>query len=331
MVSNDLKSVRESGPIKRISARSRGLRASNSGRRYGRTELSGAQALVWLSPALILVLGVVLYPAIALVIASGHEYSITGVVKGPVGLRNFVTLFDLPDLWRIIGNTIYWVVVVVLFTIVLSLGLAQLLEKKFAGRRLLRWVVLLPWAASLIITSRLFQLLYDYHYGALNALLLKIGVISAPVDWLGDPSFTMTSMIVVGVFVSLPFTAYVFLSGLNSIPVELYEAARIDGASAIQTYFKVTLPLLRDSIMIAVVLNAIYVFNSFPIVWTLNERNPGTAHDILVTYAYRLAFTSADRDVGVAAAASLVNVLLIIIIILIYLWSNHRLERDRRG
>jgi ABC-type sugar transport system permease subunit len=126
-------------------------------------------------------------------------------------------------------------------------------------------------------------------------------------------------MIAVGVFVSLPFTTYVLLAGLATIPGEVYEAARVDGASPWRTYRSVTLPLLRPALLVAAVLNIIYVFNSFPIVWTLNDRNPGVAHDTLITYMYKVAFKSALRDVGLAAALGVVNVALILVAVLVYL------------
>jgi multiple sugar transport system permease protein len=119
--------------------------------------------------------------------------------------------------------------------------------------------------------------------------------------------------------VSLPFTTYVILAGLASIPGEIYEAARVDGASRWATYRQLTLPLLKPALLVAVVLNVIYVFNSFPIVWTLNDRNPGFAHDTMVTYMYKIAFKSALRDVGLAAALGVVNVVLILIAVFGYL------------
>jgi multiple sugar transport system permease protein len=99
----------------------------------------------------------------------------------------------------------------------------------------------------------------------------------------------------------------------------VYEAAWVDGASAWRTYWSVTVPLLRPALLVAVVLNVIYVFNSFPIVWTLNDRNPGFSHDTMITYMYKIAFKSALRDVGLAAALGVVNVLVILVAVLLYL------------
>jgi multiple sugar transport system permease protein len=287
------------------------------GRRRGR--VSPWVALLWLGPALALVAAVVIYPAIELVKASLANYSITGLRTGAAGLANYRKVLDHPDLATVAKNTCVWVVAVVAITIGISLGLAQLLSKDFFGRRLVRWAIIVPWAASLVITARLFTLLLDYYHGLLNRVLVLLHVVHQPIDFLGDDRWTMPSMIGVGVFVSLPFTIYVFLAGLSAINDDVFEAARIDGAGPWQLYRYVTLPLLRPALMVASVLNIIYVFNSFPIVYTLDDRNPGYAHDTSITFMYKLAFKSSEHSVGMSAAAGVFNVLLILLVVLLYL------------
>jgi multiple sugar transport system permease protein len=298
-------------------------------RRRNRRGTAGiAEALLWLGPALILILGIVVYPAVALVGTSFGTYSITGLRKGDAGFQNYIAFLTSPDLGRVVWNTTVWVGAVVVLTILLSLGLAQFLSKEFFGRRFVRWAVIVPWAAALVISSQLFRLMYDYYHGVINGLLLWLGVIQKPVDWLGNPALIMPSMIAVGIFVSMPFTAYLFVAGLNAIPGDLYEAARIDGARPSQIYRRITLPLLRPAILIGVVLNMIYVFNSFPIIWILNGSNPGFGNDTLITYMYKIAFKSAQHDVGMSAAAGIFNVFLILIAVGIYLRFTNWRRRD---
>lgn len=287
-------------------------------------------ALLWLAPALVLILGVVLYPAIKLFGASRGEYSITGLRKGDAGWANYAAVFDHPMLGTVLKNTAVWVVGVVVLTILISLGLAQFLVKEFPGRRFVRWAIIVPWAASLIITSQLFVLLYDYNYGIINHVLKSLGIINESIDFLGDDRWTMPSMIVVGVFVSLPFTIFVFIAGLNAIPDDVMEAAVVDGASPWQRWWNITLPLLRPALMIATVLNVIYVFNSFPIIWALNDRNPGYTHDTTITFMYKLAFKSQEKDVGMSAAAGIINVLLILVVVAIYLRVVNWREETKR-
>ncbi len=297
-------------------------------RRPRRGRASLGTALLWLGPALLLIFGVVVYPAVELVKASLSRYSITGLRKGDAGLDNFTNVLANDSLGTVLTNTLVWVVAVVALTILISLGLAQFLTKEFWGRRIVRWAVIVPWAASLVITARLFTLIYSYYYGVLNAVLLKVGLVDTPVDFLGDDRLVMPSMVAVGVFVSIPFTAYVFVAGLHAIPTDVYEAARIDGASPWKIWRLITLPLLRPAILVASVLNMIYVFNSFPIIYTLNESNPGFTHDTTITFMYKLAFKSAEKDVGQSAAAGLFNVLLILVAVVIYLRVSRWREEE---
>ena len=289
------------------------------GRRANKGDTSVWVALLWLGPALLLIAGVVVFPAYELIRAAFSRYSITGLRLGDAGTTNFKNVLSHPSLTTVLTNTVIWVVVVVALTVLVSLALAQFLAKDFFGRKVVRWAIIVPWAASLVITAKLFTLIYDYYYGTLNMILQGLHITSGPIDFLGDDRWTMPSMILVGIFVSVPFTAYVFVAGLNAIPGDVYEAAKIDGARPWQTYWRITLPLLRPAMVVASVLNIIYVFNSFPIIYTLNDRNPGFTHDTSITFMYKLAFKSAEKDVGMSAAAGIFNVILILIVIAIYL------------
>ena len=277
---------------------------------------------------MVLIGAVVLYPAGALVRASFGRYSVTGLYLGGVGLSNYVGLLQHEALPTVVVNTVIWVVTIVVVTVVISLGLAQLLNAEFPGRRLVRWALIVPWAASLVMTAKLFAWIYDYYFGILNHVLVSLRLVATPVDWLGNDATVMGAMIVVGIFVSLPFTTYVVLAGLAAIPADVYEAAWVDGASGWRAYRSVTLPLLRPALLVAVVLNVIYVFNSFPIVWTLNDRNPGFAHDTMITYMYKVAFKSSLRDIGMAAALGVVNVMVILLAVLLYLRTVSWREAD---
>jgi multiple sugar transport system permease protein len=149
---------------------------------------------------------------------------------GPAGSKNFKNLFDEPDLPGILERTAVWVVVVVCVTMVLSLGLAQLFNQVFPGRRVTRWALIAPWAASVLMTTLIFRWALDPNSGVINLFLKDIGVLksfgSNQADWLGRPQAAFVWMMVVAIFVSLPFTTYALLAGLQTIPTELYEAAR---------------------------------------------------------------------------------------------------------
>jgi ABC-type sugar transport system permease subunit len=283
----------------------------------------------WLAPSLVLVTAVVVYPAVEMVRTSLLDLNSIGLAQGFAGLGNFQTLFDEPALGHVVRNTVVWVVVVVGVTLLVSMALAQLLNAAFPGRRLVRWALIVPWAASLVMTATIWRYIYERDFGILNRLLSDLGLIDQPVDWFRDTSTAFWCLIVIGIIVSIPFTTYVLLAGLQTIPSEIREAARVDGAGPLRAWRQVTLPLLRPSIVVAVVLNTIYVFNSFPIIWVITGNLPGFDTDTTITFMYKLAFT-AKLDAGEAAALAVFNVAVLLVVVTVYLrWM--RLGDDQPG
>jgi ABC-type sugar transport system permease subunit len=266
----------------------------------------------------VLIVGVVIYPAGELIFLSLQKFNAAAEDQGFWGLNNFRDLFAEPALLHVFSNTVVWVAVIVACTVLVSLALAQFLDKDFFGRRIVRLALLVPWASSLVMTSIVWNYIFNYYYGYLNRFLLDLHVISKPVAWTEDPSTVLWSLIAVGIIVSVPFTTYVFLAGLQSIPGDVHEAAAIDGAGRWQAYRRVTLPLLRPAITIAAILNIIYVFNSFPIIWVMTGNQPGSQADTTITFMYKIAFHT-NLDIGEASALGIINVLFILIIVGIYL------------
>ncbi len=273
--------------------------------------------LPWIGPALLLILAIVIWPVVEMIRTSLSRISSTGLNRGFTGTDNFTDLFAEQDLAAILLRTVLWVAGVVVVTVVASLGLAQLLNARFPGRTVVRWAVVVPWAASVLMTSLIWRWMLNNFYGLINRILLDLGLIDEPVNWLADPTAAFLSMMGVAVFVSLPFTAYVLLAGLQAIPSEVYEAARMDGASPLRTYFSITLPLLRPAFLTATIINVINVFNSFPIIWSMTQGGPGRATDTTTTFMYKLAFL--DQNVGASAAMAVVNFALIVVMVLVYL------------
>lgn len=283
-----------------------------------RRRLPDLGPLPWIGPALLLIFAVVLWPALEMLRTSVSDISMSGLSRGFAGLDNFAKLFANPELWPILLRTITWVVVVVTVTILISLGLSALLNAAFPGRRLVRWALIVPWAASVVMTATIWRWMLDAFYGIVNRVLFDLGLIANPVtDWLGTPSVAFVWLMAVAIFVSLPFTTYVLLAGLQSIPADIYEAARVDGATGTRTYRHITLPLLRPALLVAAIINMINVFNSFPIIWAMTGGGPGSQTDTTTTFMYKLAFRY--QDIGQSAALSVVNLTVILLFVLLYL------------
>jgi len=279
-----------------------------------------AGPLPWITPMLLLIFGIVLWPVYEMVRTSTLDIGGSGAVRGSAGFANYLELFENPNLAGAVSRTFFWVVSVVAITIFISLFLAQLLNAKFPGRRFVRYALIVPWAASVIMTATSFRWMLDGYYGIINRILGDLGLIEEPIEWLGNADTSFPWLIVVAVFVSLPFTTFVILAGLQTIPTEVYEAARVDGSTSRKTYFSITLPLLRNSLFIASVINLINVFNQFPIIWVMTGGGPGYTTDTTTTLMYKLAFRS--QDIGVSASLSVVNFLIVLVFVLIYIRAS---------
>ena len=275
-------------------------------------------ALPWIGPAILLILLVVVWPAIELIRISLTKISSAGALEGFNGLGNYRLLFENPDLRTIAIRTVTWVLSVVFLTVIISLPLAQLINQNFPGRKFVRWAMIVPWAASVVMTSIIWKWMLELTSGEFNLTLRQLGIQKGqPVDWLRDPRYSFFVLIWVAVFVSIPFTTFVILAGLQSISHDIIEAAQVDGASSWQVYRGIKFPLLRNSLLIATIINLINVFNSFPIIWALTRGGPGYNTDTTTTFAYKMAFV--EYNMGPSTALGVINFVFIMLIVLIYL------------
>ncbi|AHH21867.1 putative ABC transporter, permease [Nocardia nova SH22a] len=275
------------------------------------------RALPWIGPVLILIAAVVAFPAGYMIWTSTRDLSPYGSDRGSAGLGNFRRLFDISELGSIAVHTVVWVVAVVVITLALSAALAQFLAKDFPGRTLVRLAVLVPWAASVVMTTTVFAYLLDPDVGLINRFLVDIGVLDRGFGFTERPLPAFLVAIGVAVFVSIPFTTYTILAGLQTIPAEVAEAGRIDGASAWQRYRHLILPQLRPAIAVATVINIINVFNSLPILQILTGSIAGFGADTTTTLTYKLIRQNQQLDT--AAALSVLNFALIAVVIGVYL------------
>ncbi|RII17730.1 Inner membrane ABC transporter permease protein YcjO [Streptomyces sp. YIM 130001] len=302
--------------------RGRGGRAPRpKSRRSGIARLG---PLPWIAPVILLILVVVIWPIFELVRTSFLNISIAGIVRGSAGTDKYKKLFEETDFASVLVWTVVWTVVVVSVTMLLSLALAQLFNQKFPGRRITRWALIAPWAASVLMTAIGFKWMLNRTAGVLNTLMLDLGIIDNSKDWLGSSSTAWPWMMAVAVFVSLPFTTYTLLAGLQTIPSDVYEAARLDGSGPWQTYRHVTLPMLRPAFLVGVVINLINVFNSFPIIWAMTQGGPGHDTSTTMVFMYKLK----ETDIGESAAMSVVNFAMVVVLVLIFLKVSRWNEED---
>ncbi len=283
-----------------------------------------AEPYLWLLPSILLMAIFVLFPIFEVFRTSLSKVSKAGIIKGFYGLRNYEKVISSSAFQLVLKNTLIWTVVVVGISTLLGIILGLVLNTEFKGRKFVRAIVVFPWATSLIIQAGVWKFILDKDYGALNTLLLRLGLIQSSVNWTPSPGAYFAWECWVGIFVTVPFVTFCVLSGLQSIDSSFYEAATVDGASFWQKLFKITLPLVKPSLTVSTVLNIIYVFNSFPIIWTITKGDPANRTDTLVTYLYKLAFYNGKS--GEAAAISVIGFLLLLVCASVYMVFTLRKE-----
>ena len=272
---------------------------------------------IWIAPSVILMGIFILVPILSVFQMSLSDVSKAGKVKGFNGLGNFIKVVKGSAFGLVLQNTLVWTIAVVVLSTVLGFVLALILNNQFRGRKIARAIVVFPWATTLVIQASVWNFIINTDYGTLNTLLMKLGIIKQAVNWTPTPEAYFAWEIACGIFVTIPFVTFCVLSGLQSIDTSYYEAATVDGANYWQKLFKITLPLVKSSLTVSTVLNIIYVFNSFPIIWTMTKGDPANHTDTLVTYLYKLAFYNGRQ--GEAAAVSVIGFLILLVCASVYM------------
>ncbi|MGW6569892.1 carbohydrate ABC transporter permease [Streptomyces sp. NPDC054975] len=233
-----------------------------------------------------------------------------------VGLDNYVEALTGGQFFSTLGWTLVWTVCCVSVTFGLGLGLANLLNRRIAGRSFYRMMLILPWAVPGFVSVFAWRFLYDERRGMLNQILAGGGIDAVP--WLNDPTWAKFSVIAVNVWLGVPFMMVALLGGLQSIPGELYEAAEMDGANAWQRFRNITLPGLRSVSTTVILLSTIWTFNMFPVIFLLTRGGPGEATQILVTQAYKFSFEISPRDFAQSSTWGVLILVLLMVFAAIY-------------
>lgn len=287
---------------------------------------SAAEPWLYLSPALIFIVLVMLVP---LVIGISYAFQAISLMNpfdsGWVGLANFEALYDDRKFWKALKNTAYWTIASVFFQFFLGLGLALLLNRGFYGRRLVQALVFLPWAVPTFLSALTWAWLFNPVIGPIPHWLAAIGVLSEPYNILSNPNVAIWGPIVANIWFGIPFFAITLLAALQSIPNDLYEAAAIDGASAWQSFTKITLPFLAPMIAITVMLRAIWVANFADLIFVMTGGGPANSTQILSTYIFTTAFRKLDFGYASAIAVVLLVLLLVYAMLLLRLRQSLRL------
>ena len=282
--------------------------------------LRKTEPYLWIAPSIVLMAIFIIVPIFFVFRMALSKVTRAGQIKGFNNFENFTAILTNPDFAMVLKNTIVWTIFVVVLSTVLGFILALLLNNKFRGRKIARAIVVFPWATTLVVQASIWTFIINTDFGTLNTLLKTLGIIEQNINWTPTPTAWFAWEIACGIFVTIPFVCFTALSGLQGIDAAYYEAATVDGASYWQKLFHITIPLVKPSLTVATVLNIIYVFNSFPIIWTMTKGAPAHMTDTLVTYLYNLAFYNGKQ--GEAAAVSVIGFLILLVCATVYMIST---------
>ena len=305
--------------------------ASGAGAPGGRRRLRllwRREGLPWafVSPVAILVAIGVLFPLGYVLFLGSHDYSpYLGRPSRYIGLANYRAVFADSSFWRALVASAIWVVGSVMPQFLLGLGMALVLNERFRFRGLVRTIILAPWAVSGVVTGFIWIWLFDGTIGVINDLMMKAGLVNAPVPWGIYESTTWTMVFVANAWRGAPFFAIVILAALQSIDPALYEAASIDGASRWQKFRFVTWPLILNTVVISTLLRALWTFNFIDLLWTMTRGGPAGATTTLPIYVFDVVYQKGEFGYG--AALSVVLCLLLIAFSAGY-WQLNRLTRS---
>lgn len=284
-------------------------------------------AYLTLLPSAIILLLLVALPTVSVVALSMQDVSL-GQHSGPfVGLSNFVWVLESDIFYRALFNTFVWVFGSVSLDMIMGLVIALLLNKTFVGRGVARAVVLAPYLIPTVVAVLIWKYMFHDIVGVLNFLLMKVGVIDQPMLWLNSRGTAMLSVILVGAWKFFPFVVLGLLGILQSIPQEQYEAARIDGASEWQQFWRITLPNLMPVFLLTAMLRTIWTFHKFDIIYLLTGGGPMDATTTLPVLVYQKAFV--DFEIGNAAAIAIITGLILGVLLLAYFILIRRAEEKQ--
>lgn len=272
-------------------------------------------------PAVCLIAFVLIYPLGKVFYLAFQNYNPTKpYMNGFVGFDNFIRIFTNKEFYTALGVSVKWVVVEVGLQLVFGMVVALILNQKFKGRGIFRALTFVPWAMSGVLTAVLFSLIFNQHFGVLNDILMRLGLIKENVAWLADTNLVFGSVAAAELWRGIPFFAISILAAMQGLPGEVYEAARVDGSSRVKTFLNVTLPMLKNTIVLTTLLRTIWEFNSVDLIYSLTGGGPiGKTTTISMLIANQAIKTN---NYGYGSAISVVSFALLAVVAIVYIKAS---------
>lgn len=276
-------------------------------------------------PAFLFLIAVMIFPLIRVINMSFFDYRVfEGGKMIYVGLKNFREAFADARFLNAVLNTLQFTIVTVGFQFIIGLFIALILDKQFRGRSLIRMAVLLPWALPTVINSLLFRWMFDGQFGLFNDILIRIGIVSRPVNWLASPLGATFAIYFTQIWKVSSLVGLILLAGLQSIPQTIYESATVDGAGELRKFFKLTLPLLRPAIIVVLIFRSLVALQVFDVIYAMTKGGPADATESVVYNIYMQTFLF--TEFGYGSAMSLLLSVLILLFGFMYIRGFYRQE-----
>lgn len=269
-------------------------------------------------PACLLMGLIMIYPLGKVFYLSFQHYNPTKpFTNGFAGLDNFITIFTKKEFYNALGVSAKFVACEVVLQLIFGMIVALILNQKFKGRGFFRALTFIPWALSGVLTAVLWSIMFNQHFGVLGDLLAKLGIIKEPIAWLANTKFVLGSVIVAELWRGIPFFAISLLAAMQGLPDDIYEAARVDGSTKFQTFRFITLPMLKNTIVLTTLLRTIWEFNSVDLIYSLTGGGPvGKTTTLSMLIANQAIKTS---NYGYGSALSVVSFAILAVIAVIYM------------
>lgn len=284
----------------------------------------GMFALLLTAPGLALLAAVVVYPLITALITAFFKRSLVEPGREFVGFQNIVDILT-GDFFRLLQQTLVFTIGTTIAPFVVGFGLALALNSRIRGAKVMRGLMLIPWLIPGVVVSFLWMWIFNANYGVLNAVLQSVGLIDEPQAWLANPTTAMLAVIVAKTWQSFPWMMVMLLAGLQTVPIELHEAAEIDGAGTIRRFFSITVPQMRGIIGLVLLLEFIWNFQHFDIIYVLTGGGPAGSTQTFATAVYETAFDG--FDLGRAGALGLLWMILLMGLVVVYVRLSEKGEK----
>ena len=268
-----------------------------------------------IAPSVLIFCAVIVYPLVSAIYLSLFNIYTPTLRGNFVGLQNYAELFAGPEFWRSLANTLIWTICTLTLQVVFGIAAALMLHQAIVFRALARSLILFPYFVSTVVAVLVWRWLFNDLYGILNHMLIWAGLLDMPLDWLGSMPNAMVSIVLVGAWKYFPFVVIAVLARLQTIPDQLYEAATIDGAGAWGRFWDVTLPQLKDVLLVVVLLRAIWDFKEFDLIFLMTGGGPLIATQTLPLMVYKEAFGMDAMGRATAVAVAMMLVMLVFMVL----------------